>query len=393
MAHAGTEEFSTFSPEAQEEDDESLLDHYLLRMPRAWHDEWERAPQAIRTAQGCLTSGQWFIHTDLKLRAPLGRRARFGLEIRQNETDVVSYQYFDFTFQFPTRFGTPGFLFRPLAEKSLQDFGLTWTAGEDTSTHQLRLAFVLEDMFNNFWEFRQSSMGNRSAPYERRPYEPGLEFVTRHDGWRAEMGGRYLTPSRRRIEDFGTPSLSRITELWGTLAWAAVEARAAGLDWELRGYNHQALSTDRPVVPSPEDHHDFRRSWWVESALGRRLASRLAIEGRWLYQERTQNYGVPIGPGTFDAIDRLLGLEAEWSFTPTLVGRIGALHDQITVAKTGTTPHTTFGSRRESRAYVGLMARFGRVSLQGIEGFELDQEPYDVWFVHDKGFIQLQTTF
>src|SRR5262249_50312728 len=64
-AHAGTEEFSTFDVATMEEDDESLMDHVLLRPPREWRSEWERAPQAIRTSQGCLTSGQWFIDTDL----------------------------------------------------------------------------------------------------------------------------------------------------------------------------------------------------------------------------------------------------------------------------------------------------------------------------------------
>jgi hypothetical protein len=28
-----------------------------------------------------------------------------------------------------------------------------------------------------------------------------------------------------------------------------------------------------------------------------------------------------------------------------------------------------------------------------IEGIELDPEPYEVWWVHDKGFLHLQTTF
>ena len=75
-AFAGTEQFSTFDVEAQEEDDESLLDHLLTRPPRAWRDEWEHSTQAVRTSQGCLTSGQWFIDTQLKLSAPLGERAR-----------------------------------------------------------------------------------------------------------------------------------------------------------------------------------------------------------------------------------------------------------------------------------------------------------------------------
>ena len=34
-----------------------------------------------------------------------------------------------------------------------------------------------------------------------------------------------------------------------------------------------------------------------------------------------------------------------------------------------------------------------RVSVSGVEGIELDPEPYPVWFVHDKGFLQLQAPF
>src|SRR5207244_247096 len=155
-ARAGTEEFSTFDVEAQEEDDESLLDHFQTRSPHAWRDEWEHALQAIRTSQGCLTSGQWFIDTDLKLRAPLGRRAQFRLDLRQSESDDQSFDYLDFSFQFPTRFGTPGAMFRPFFDKSRQDFALTWGWGADTSAAQLQIVYTLEDVFNNLWAFRQT---------------------------------------------------------------------------------------------------------------------------------------------------------------------------------------------------------------------------------------------
>ena len=44
-------------------------------------------------------------------------------------------------------------------------------------------------------------------------------------------------------------------------------------------------------------------------------------------------------------------------------------------------------------AYIGLALRFGRVRIAGIEGIELDPEHYEVWLVHDKGFLQQQMTF
>jgi len=59
----------------------------------------------------------------------------------------------------------------------------------------------------------------------------------------------------------------------------------------------------------------------------------------------------------------------------------------------GITAPFSFGSRTETRAYLAAMARFGRVNLQIVEGIEVDHEPYEVWAVHDKGFVQLQASF
>ena len=396
-AHAGTEEFSTFSVEAQEEDDESLLDHILMRAPRAWAREWERAPQALRTAQGCLTSEQWFDETELKLRAPLGRRAHFGLDLRQNQGDRVRYQYMDFSFHFPTRFGTAVAMFRPFYDKSRQDFAAMWDVGSDTSAFQLRVIAGFEDLFNNIWEFRQSRVGGLSEPYLRHPYEPALRLVVRQPWLRAELGGRYLTPSSKRvINSYADESLNRIRTLWGTLAWASVEASALGLEWEVRSTNHQATSSDAPSLQPQPDGRDYRRQWSVETAARRRLVAGLTAEARWLYQGRTQTHAPPVGPRTFDAVDRVIQFEAFWSANSRLALRVGGLHDRITVTQAGnwpSIPYGSYGTRKESRAYVGLIARFGRVSVQGVEGIELDREPYDVAFIHDKGFLQLQTTF
>ena len=73
--------------------------------------------------------------------------------------------------------------------------------------------------------------------------------------------------------------------------------------------------------------------------------------------------------------------------------RFGLLHNRIGITRQGLIPDFTWGTRKESRAFIGLQARFGRVRVAGIEGIELDSEPYQVSFHHDKGFLQLQTTF
>src|SRR5439155_2580913 len=155
-ARAGSEEFSTFHTNSWEEDDESVIDHVLARLPDAWRDEWERAPLALRTAQGCLTSGQWFMNTQLKLETALGKRARLAIAYTDVEGDVVSYQYFDLWARFPTRAGTLGVMFRPFHDKARQDFALAWELGSDTTAFRLRVTWGFEDLFNNLWAFRQS---------------------------------------------------------------------------------------------------------------------------------------------------------------------------------------------------------------------------------------------
>ena len=392
-ARASTEEFSNFDVLAQEEDDESLLDHLLTRPPSEWRDEWERAPQAFRTAQGCLTSGQWFLANDLKLVSPLGTRARFGLDLNQSESDETSYDNLDLSLHFPTRYGTAGVMFRPLHDKARQDFALQWTLGSDTTSSLLEMTFTFEDLFNNLWAFRQTRVGNMSEPYERHPWEPALRAAVHHSTWRADLAGKFLTGSRKIVASDipGTPD--RRQTLWGTWAAGSVEARALGVTWEARGSNRQAGSTDQPVDLSVLDDRLFRRQWQGELAGHANWAGRWSLELRGVHAVRTQSYGLPHPPARFDAIERVVQVEAGWRATPILAARVGGLYDRITVNQAGTTGRFTYGTRNESRAYVGLTARFGRVSVSGVEGIELDPESYPVWLVHDKGFVHLQTTF
>ena len=91
--------------------------------------------------------------------------------------------------------------------------------------------------------------------------------------------------------------------------------------------------------------------------------------------------------------DRVLNAEFTYRVLPHVSTRVGGLYDQISIAQAGPAATKSYGTRHESRAYIGLVAKFGKVSLAGIEGIELDPEPYDVWFVHDKGFLQLQAVF
>jgi hypothetical protein len=278
-------------------------------------------------------------------------------------------------------------------DKSRQDFALAWEFGADSSAFQLRAIYTFEDVFNNLWAFRQTRVGERSEPYLRHPWEPALVLASRHERWRATFSGKFLTPSVKAVPGVLPTDPERRAGLWGTLASASVELRALGLEWSARGHNHQALSSDGPEDRSAGDARNFRRAWSAEAALGRVLRPRLFAEARWLYNDRTETFGAPAGPGEFRSIDRVLQVESVWHMTPAYALRLGGLYDEITVARAGTLPTGSYGSRHESRAIIGLDARFGRVSLAGVEGIELDPEPYEVWFHHDKAFLMLQTTF
>ena len=89
----------------------------------------------------------------------------------------------------------------------------------------------------------------------------------------------------------------------------------------------------------------------------------------------------------------MLGVEANWIAMPSLVMRFGGLYDRISVAQSGVVYQQSYGTRTESRLYVGLTAQLGRIRVSGVEGIELDPEPYEVWGVHDKGFLHLQASF
>ncbi len=392
-ARATLEQYNTFDLLAEEEDDESLLDHVLTRPPSEWREEWERAPQAFRTAQGCLTSSQWMLVNQLKTGAPLGSRARFDLDLDQTHTNEVDVDVLTLGFRFPTPLGTAAAEFQPSYDKSRQDLVLAYELGADTTGFSLQAAWGLEDVFNNLWAFRQSRVGERSEPYTRHPYEPRLRLGARGTDWRATIGGRWMTPSEKRLVGGADPASDHLQRLWGTLAWAEVAARALGTDWTLSSSQQQVATDDTPVSGPPLDGREFRRKWSVEFAARRALTRRVAAELRTIYQSRTQTYGAVYGPAAFGALDRLAQLDLAWAATPRLTYRLGALYDRISIGQQGAAAQGGYGSRKESRAYLGLMARFGRVVVQGVEGIELDREPYDVWLVHDKGFVQLQTTF
>lgn len=393
-AGASSEEFSTLDVVRPEDDDESALDHALTRAPLEWRDEWERAPQAFRLSQGCLTSANWFMETQLKTSSPIGRRSRFELRLDQSESDRAGWNDLELWGRFVQPIGTVGVMFRPYADKSRHDMALTWGTGADSSAFQLEATWGFEDLFNNLWAFRQTQVGGVSEPYLRHPWEPALRLASRHPGWRVELSGKYLTPSEKRLASVTPGDPPTLATLWGTHARAAVEVAIGRATLEARSENWQATSArafERSFSTFPT--RDVERLWSVESAVRAPLARSLAGEVRWTYLERTTTRGFLDDPNRFGAVDRMLQAEARWAVRPSFTIRAGGLYDRISIDWSGPIWIQTFGTRNESRAYFGFDATWGRLRLSAAEGIEMDPEPYDVNFHHDKAFAQVQTTF
>ncbi len=392
VAHASYEEFASLDVGKQEEDDENLLDHVLVRPPIEWREEWERATGAFRSSQGCFTSGQWYLDHDLKVRVPMGDTTYLALGIREVSDLESVYDWVQFDLRFPLpRLGLWGIRIRPTFDKSRQDVGLLWDAGGPRSALTVQAAMGFEDVFNKLWSMRQVRVGDESEPYERHPYEPALRLKWQGRGPRVEMNGKWLTPSIKRIEA-RDPTQRRREVLWGVKHDASVVQRFGATTAELQFEQVQGASFAYwETVPG--DHHVYRRRWRIEGALSRPVGSHGRLTARYFYQERTQVWRPPLSNATLEVIDRMPMIEGAFRAPLHTYARVGFMRNRVTVLDLGQAPVSTWGTRVETRAFLSLQKRFGRVLLQGTECVELDKERYDVAFVHDKGFLHIQTTF
>ena len=393
-ARASYEEFSTLNVARTELDDEWLLDHHLVGSPFEWHDEFDRSLNAFRSSQGCFTAGAWHLDTDLKFEVPLGDTTKFAFAYHDFSDLEATYTWTHLDARFPLpHLGLWGVRFSPTFEKSRQDASLLWDHGKAATPLQIQAVFTIEDTFNKFWSTRQTRVGDESEPYVRHPYEPELGVTWRGDGPKFSVHAKWLTPSTKEF-DTKDPSLHRQEKLWGAKGdgalWYAFGRSTARVDFE-----EVQASSFATWDSIPGDHHLYRRRWLLQASLARPIGEHAHVALRYFYQDRVQVWRPPLGNATLAVIDRMVMAEGSFRGPWALGIRVGGMHDVIGVEDKGGIPVTasTMNSRHENRAFFSLQKLFGKVLIQGTEGIELDQEPYEVTFHHDKGFIQLQTTF
>ncbi len=391
-ARASYEEFYSLDEGRGEEDDENLLDHVLVRPPAAWRAGWDGAHNVFRSSQGCFTSGQWFLDHELRVRVPMGDTTYMDLNIRDvnDNESIFGWTQFDLRFPLPHA-GLWGVRFRPMFDKSKQDVALLWDHGNASTPLQIQTVLGVEDLFNELWALRQTRVGDDRQPYERHPFEPALRIAWRGAGPHAEVGGKWLTPSRKRF-DTRDPLLLRTERLWGVKHDASVSQRIGRATLEARFSQVQASSY---VVwrTRPGDNHLYRRRSLAEGALTWPLGERGRVTLRYLYQERDQVWRPALSNSSLALIDRLPMIEGTFGGPAGLGTRFGFMRDRVTAVDDGGAPVSSWGTRVETRAFFSLQKQFGHVRILGTECIELDKETYDVAFHHDKGFIHIQATF
>ena len=391
-ARASYEEFSTFDVGHTEDDDEFLFDHEMVRSPSDWHAQFDQALNAYRTSMGCMTAGQWFMDNELKVEVPMGDTTRFVLEYRDVQDMEAIYGWTRLEARFPiANTGRWGFRFSPNFEKSRQDMALVWDHSRASSPLQVQAVFTLEDVFNNFWSTRQVKVGGEAQPYIRHPYEPAMSVGWHGSGLTFRARAKWLTPSTK---DFQTtdPALRRVVKLWGAKGDGLVSQTIGRTTIEAAFEDIQA-STYAYWEQQPGDHHTFNRRWRIRGSLVQDFGEHAHAALRYFYMDRTEVWRPPIANSMLNVIDRALGLETGFQGPWGLGIRLGAMRDRVTVTGDVWDLAKSQGTRYEDRAFFSLQKQFGRVRLQGTEGIELDHETYEVTFHHDKGFIQLQTTF
>jgi hypothetical protein len=395
-ARASYEEFSTLNVGVTEGDDEYMFDQELVRSPFYWHDEYNQTTNAFRSSMGCFTAGNWHIDNNLKLTVPLGDTVKFTLDYLDYADMESIYGWTRLEARFPVfHTGMWGFRYTPNFEKSRQDFALFWEHGNVFTPLQIQTAFTLEDGFNNFWAQRQVKVGGQPEPYIRHPYEPAASITWRGNGPKLSVNAKWLTPSTKQFETTDSTT-RRIEKLWGAKGDGTVSQRIARTTIEGQ-FEMVTASSYGYWEQVPGDHHQFARRWRIKGSLTQDFGEDAHVAVRYYYMDRTQVWRPPVANTTLNVIDRCVMVES-WFKAPWKLGaRVGAMRDRVTAWHDGgiygLPGFDSQGTRYEDRAIISLHKMFGKVRLQGIEGIELDKEPYPVAFHHDKGFLFLQTTF
>jgi hypothetical protein len=143
---------------------------------------------------------------------------------------------------------------------------------------------------------------------------------------------------------------------------------------------------------------DMRReAWKVRTRVTHALAG--GFLGRWGLQlrgaEERDDAGTAPVAYRLDVDDVVATVGTRRRLLPWLTGEFGYGRQETTIRQDGPSAEQrfTWGSRTENRLY--LVAEFETLGLRArfIETIELDDEGYDAFSDHDKGFIQLQADF
>lgn len=401
-SYADMSEFETWRMDTQDADDEHALDHLQAINPLSWRRDWLDAESGMRLTNSCGSHEKWEMEIEAKVQRELS--PSFFLSYAYFKTEAFSHRSDWNELALEWRHGkghSLGLFYRPRFAKADHDLGfrLQWNLD---ARHGIGLDFIFQRFVNNRIAKKSSVLAEERWLYEKAPRF--LEFWLLADGGeksRIEFRAALLTPTHRTHHpasvyllpqdyeeklDGGRIQLDLSSPSFGSW-W--VETSAGG-KWGSTQKNPLMLGLGIPAKTTD------RETWWFRPSLNNKLSRKWIAKLHFEYREKHEDSAGPDLPGEgfhYSSISRSWMAGLTWKAGPRFNLDFGYAGSGVSIGPTSDpdwiSEDICHSSRNENRLYLTLDYRWKGIALLFTETFELDDEPYDSFLLHDKSFFQV----
>lgn len=397
-ARASIEDFENWDLGAQEGDDEYGLDSYFLAFSPEWEAEWLFSGDGARSSMGSTVNEVWEMRNELRLRRVLNPRLHFVYGFTQNQGLTVD----DEQHMLGIEVEEGGFWFGPFARpntsKEHLDAGLMVRRAWKTGT-EIRASLSFEDWNSDHTNGRSDVRNRTSTDFidPAREWRVGVRQIWSPARWIALDAVR-LPEFLRRIRPPNASADPEVFRFVGGNEWSLRGAADPfrGLTFDLLAERKESRVADFPSeLLAPVDTR--REAWKVRARVSHAVAG--GFLGRWGVQVRSAEErdvaGTAPVPYRLDLDDIVTTVGTRRGILPWLTGELGYGHQRTKIRQDGPKAEQrfTWGTRSENRLYLIAEMEKAGIRARFIETIELDDEGYDAFSDHDKGFIQLQADF
>lgn len=175
-----------------------IMDWQLADYFQSCEAQFDSATNGIRTSQGCLDYGHWYMDVEGKYEAKIlpAMGFKYQVHLHDDHKDHISSHYFELFFQYRDTF-RPFISAAPTYNKGDNEFGFGFFVGENY-LHFFETSFIIEDIDLN------ASLKKKPSGYDKRTYRQfpvkirshfNKYWETGHFVFKGELTNRYLLQS------------------------------------------------------------------------------------------------------------------------------------------------------------------------------------------------------